>query len=496
MPVTTESSPFALHTPLPAVSGDLTALHAREVDRLVAYLGCSDRGAGPREAEDIAALAFLEVASAWPGTAGFSRPEVFLFASAQRIAVTRAYGGRSGLREALGESASGFWDRGDLARLTILQDALDQLPEVPRYGVLLREMCGFSPAESAEIIGVSAAAVDDARGDALRSLVPAVEARTSGTGARPGPLSPGDFAALSRVLQNEDRDVVAARRQFAHRLAAPARPQPLSPVSAAGGWSGSPSWSAGSEIPPGGANGWSSGSDAGWAGASSTAGRTPQTPLDAPLSAVDLSSNVGTPIFDAISAWFASGPTAGSASSWSALDDGGWRAAEARAAAEPQVAGLSESGLPLRARGANMVPSATELTAAARSMFGEPQPVDPGQVRRRIDSFQQGVKAARRMRRQTDQPPQPPGAAVSAPEPLPTPPVRPDPPDFNAFYRENLPQLLADLMVGGALPAVAAELAQGAMAEAYRVWADLEAPRDWVHARALAALAARDRPGS
>jgi RNA polymerase sigma-70 factor (ECF subfamily) len=51
--------------------------------------------------------------------------------------------------------------------------------------------------------------------------------------------------------------------------------------------------------------------------------------------------------------------------------------------------------------------------------------------------------------------------------------------------------LLATLMVEGALPALAAEIAQDVMSAAYREWARIDKPRDWTRRRALAAWADR-----
>lgn len=511
--MTTESSQsmtYAQGRPRPPAS-DAVALHAREVERLVAYLGASNRGAGAEEAEEVAAEAFLEVASTWPSTGSFSSPEVYVFACARRIAAARADSGRRRFGDALTESIPPAWDRADVARLRILQDALDQLPAVPRHAVLLREMCGFSPTASAEIIGLPASVVENVRAGALRTLVSAVESGTTAARARSGPLAPGDFAALSRALRQGDAARLTARRQMAERLAAqaPARYPGAAP---------SPTYTPGPGMTL--SSGWSP--------------PAAQTALDAPLSAVDLSSNVGTPIYDAISAWFASGPSAGRANSWATLDDGGWRAANARAAAAPEVAGTSGAGLPQRRPGANVVPSASDLSAPSpRSMFGEPARVDAGQVRRRLDSYQQGLNNARHRRRRpsedvassgrpnafsafgTDSPrasaaPAGPGPSATAAPAAPAPQTRraaaatatPAPEGtpvmgagygkeaaFAAFYRKYLPELLAMLMMDGAPPAVAAEVAQNVLAEAHRVWAELDTPRDWARARAQESLA-------
>ncbi len=575
------------------VHGDVAALHGREVGRLVAYLCSTDRGAGVREAEDVSAEAFLEVASTWPNTGGFSSPEVYLFACAQRIAVARSQGGRPGWGDALSASAPTFWDRADVARLTILQDGLDHLPAMPRHAVLLREMCGFSPAESGQIIGLGESAVESARAEALRALIRAIESGTFGAPARPGPLSPDDFTALSRVLQHGYQERMTARQQLGDQTGGQAAVPPSASWSPASGPlpAQSPAWPPAS--PPMGSaaeqnvtswlapesgrpvsdpterpgsaswsapSGWSGSGD--WAGSSSSRyGWPPQTALDMPLSAVDMSANVGTPIFDAVSAWFASGPSAGA--SWEALDDSGWQAANARAAAMPEVAGLSGAGLPQRPRGANLVPSATDVGLGQREMFGDPR-VDPGQVRHRLDRLQQGVNNARRQREDRPLPTgvesfggieifggvapsvgteksAPPTAGTSelpavadrprtaAPGPhrpadrpaaapvggeaggpagsLPTrrslSPTRAtgsavdtgpqliEDVGYATFYREYLPHLMASLMVEGARPAEAAEVAQDVLSEAQRIWDELDAPQIWARNRALALLGER-----
>jgi DNA-directed RNA polymerase specialized sigma24 family protein len=527
------------------VSGDVPLLHSRQVARLVAYLASSDRHAGAREAEDVAGEAFLEVASTWPRIGNCSGPEVYLFACAHRIAVTRSHLGRSGQGDALVESMPAFGDQADLARLAVLQDALDQLPAAPRYSVLLREMCGFSSAQSAEIIGLPPTTVEMARDDALRALVPVVESGTAAVHARRGPLSPDDFTALSRVLQHPDAARLAERRRLAARLAGPGRSPGTGSLPTGGmplgygstgtgygstgqGWGGSRSGVPASSWTPTTGNfslepGWSK-----------------TTPLDGPLSAVDLLS-ASTPIFDAISAWFSS-DSRGRTDHWAALDDLGWREASTRAAAEPEVAGLSDAGLPKRRPGANRVPSAAEVGPGTRSLFGELQRPDPGQVRHKLDSFQQGVNTARRLRGRISDSPDGgsgagsvPGAQTERPwdplfDPMPTrrssdstaaaataqpssrsvqqtasEPARAttgsvqqagggrDETAFRTFQQEYMPQLLASLLLDGAQPVVAAELAQEVLDEAYWNWSTLQSPQDWARQRALALFAHRRR---
>jgi DNA-directed RNA polymerase specialized sigma24 family protein len=532
LPVTTQPPPYDRQT----ASSDVGSLHSRQVARLVAYLSSSDRRAGAREAESVAGEAFREVASVWPRIGNFSSPEVYLFACAHRIAVTRSQLGRARQEDALAESMPAFGDQADLARLAVLQDALDQLPAAPRYAVLLREMCGFSPVQSAEIIGLPETTVELARDDALRALVPVVESGTAAVQARRGPLSPDDFAALNRVLQHPDADRLAERRRLAARLFGQGLPPgtgplptggvPLSRSTTSPGWNGSArsGFGASSREPLTGdfylEPGWSR-----------------MTPLDAPLSTVDLLST-STPIFDAISAWFSSDARERGSDNWEALDDRGWREANARAAAVPEVAGLSEAGLPKRRPGANRVPSAAEVGPGTRRMFEGRQRPDPGQVRHKLDSFQQGVNTARRLRgrlggsedgaeaspvsepeterpwdplfdpmparRAGDNPRVPPAAQPSRS-------TRPSAPEqarvatgsaqqagagrdesaFRTFQREYLPQLLAALLLEGAQPVVAAELVQEVFDEAKWNWSTLQSPQKWVWERALALLAHR-----
>jgi DNA-directed RNA polymerase specialized sigma24 family protein len=213
-----------------ASAGDLVALHEREADRLLAYLCSSDRGLGLADAEAVCQQAFQEVRASWPSTGPYSRAEVFLFAAAQRVAAGRPLSS-SGGGDPLTDSAPEYWDRADVARLTVLQNSLDRLPLVPRQAVVLREMVGFGPSEVSEIIGLTEAAVESARGDALRTLVPMIDSGTSVGQARRGPLSPEDFAALGRVLQHTDSRLLDDRRRFALALAQPSAKAPAPFVS-------------------------------------------------------------------------------------------------------------------------------------------------------------------------------------------------------------------------------------------------------------------------
>jgi signal transduction histidine kinase len=112
------------------------------------------------------------------------------------------------------------------------------------------------------------------------------------------------------------------------------------------------------------------------AAASSYQPANPDNPLIG--SAPDGSMPGGTPIFDSISAWFGDGPATGEGpvidvrdgeqpvvSRWDSLGDQRWLATSAKAAAEPDVAGHTTTGLPRRRPGANLLPSASATAPAA-----------------------------------------------------------------------------------------------------------------------------------
>jgi hypothetical protein len=191
-----------------------------------------------------------------------------------------------------------------------------------------------------------------------------------------------------------------------------------------------------------------------------SAGRYVPADPDAPMIGVpDL--DVDSPIFDSISAWFSTEPTAkpdvvidlrddartttpaepastptpvsapapapvpapaGAASGaggnrWSTLGDQQWLAANARAAAGPSVAGNTDAGLPRRQPGANLLPSATEAAPALKNVPGRAPGAsgtvtpsvtaaagsagtrpDAEAVRGRLGSYQRGLTSARRTR--------------------------------------------------------------------------------------------------
>jgi RNA polymerase sigma factor (sigma-70 family) len=52
--------------------------------------------------------------------------------------------------------------------------------------------------------------------------------------------------------------------------------------------------------------------------------------------------------------------------------------------------------------------------------------------------------------------------------------------EFTMFYTGDMPNLVGFLIVQGARPGVAADLAQDTMTEAYRRWDTIDAPRAWV----------------
>jgi hypothetical protein len=300
---------------------------------------------------------------------------------------------------------------------------------------------------------------------------------------------------------------------------------------------------------------------------------TPSTPSPLDLGSYNGSGgglvNIGTPIFDSVSAWFSSG----GGSTWASLDDEAWQEASRRAAATPSVEGSTSAGLPRRRPGANTVPSASEMSRSA--FFGAASGnLDADSVRSRLGGFQDGLRNARRLRGDFSEPiafeaaaaveavhetngtsfgpwtesgtpagPQfeaPPAPTTSQGPPLqtwpqqfaggrdaespetgreaeqssPLPQTQPrsssttvsdgtpsssstangrpsEARGFGAFYRDYLPQLLAMLMVEGARPGLAAEIAQDVMSAAYREWARIDSPRDWARERAMAAWAER-----
>ncbi|MEU4878414.1 sigma-70 family RNA polymerase sigma factor [Streptomyces sp. NPDC021608] len=61
--------------------------------------------------------------------------------------------------------------------------------------------------------------------------------------------------------------------------------------------------------------------------------------------------------------------------------------------------------------------------------------------------------------------------------------------EFSAFYRENIRPLTGFLINHGAGVAVAADIAQEVMTDAYRNWAHITYPKAWVHKAASRELA-------
>jgi signal transduction histidine kinase len=196
------------------------------------------------------------------------------------------------------------------------------------------------------------------------------------------------------------------------------------------------------------------GSDTGWddddlptelaARAAAAAAYRPTDP-NAPMIGDDVRPdfNDPTPIFDQISVWFTSEPAQSAlsvdsndervidlreqeqrrqSSRWASLGDQRWLATNARASAAPETAGATETGLPKRRPGANLLPSAAGQAAPpappiSRPAAGRPgasrygQPVAASQddnqntqdaaiVRGRLGSYQRGLANARRTRKQ------------------------------------------------------------------------------------------------
>lgn len=157
----------------------------------------------------------------------------------------------------------------------------------------------------------------------------------------------------------------------------------------------------------------------------------PQGPeASMPGAVPELSASDGpTPIFDSISMWFndaavaepkppvvekkerqevdvRSEPEQGApvTGRWANLGDQRWLATNARAAAAPDVAGNTTSGLPRRRPGANLLPSAATAAAAAPPAPASPvalPAVDAEVVRGRLGDYQRGLASARRSRQAT-----------------------------------------------------------------------------------------------
>jgi hypothetical protein len=168
------------------------------------------------------------------------------------------------------------------------------------------------------------------------------------------------------------------------------------------------------------------------------------SPESSMIGVVDLDDGT-TPIFDSISAWFATEPSherageeqdtvidlrdtpatvgavptaasaaAGGPGRWATLGDQRWLATNARAAAAPEIAGNTEAGLPRRQPGANLLPSAVEAAPVnragsapsdVRAATAVPAPApssgprpDADAVRGRLGSYQRGLTTARRAR--------------------------------------------------------------------------------------------------
>ncbi len=139
--------------------------------------------------------------------------------------------------------------------------------------------------------------------------------------------------------------------------------------------------------------------------------------------------NDPTPIFDQISVWFTAEDDAPEVSAdvdhdqvidlrdqderrpssrWASLGDQRWLATNARAAAAPDTEGTTETGLPKRRPGANLLPSAA---TTAPPPINRPAPVRSSEdaeqnaqeaalVRGRLGSYQRGLANARRARTQ------------------------------------------------------------------------------------------------
>jgi len=594
-----QSPPAGISRPSSAISRSpqategarIAALYSAEVDRLVAFLCAGESTLSLQDAETISQEATLATRGRWSEIERNSDPVIFLFTTAYQNLVRRERTGGWQEADPLAQAAGTQVPPGDLERLRALQDCLDELDPLTRRIVLLRELCSFSPEETAQILKTPQDTVRSSRGKALRQLMSLMnEAIASGT-ARQGELAPGDFVALGRVLRRPDRQRTSQRQRFVESLVRAEPSERLRPTTAgpapappASGLSQplqqsslsqplrQPSLSQPLDQGPRSQTGPSGTPGLGVPAAGFPVNRLSSTGLSAPGLTSDqvgglapsgylsperfgsgqarerdpltdgsyIDDGGSTPIFDAISAWFSTDSgaqsTGGSGTDegrhWDSLDDSSWVEASERAAESPRVEGHSGAGLPMRRPGANMVPSARE--AAAVSLWGASSPprANADDVRRRLDSFQQGLNTARRNREQAPDPhvesflgpgqdgqgfgpgPQEQGFAGPGQDAPPrsarerssdtgpvlraersgrrsrsstgsggdrrTPADRTDrPADFDDFYREYLPHLMAALLLEGASPFEAAQNAQDAMAEALRSWRRIDDPQEW-----------------
>jgi hypothetical protein len=84
---------------------------------------------------------------------------------------------------------------------------------------------------------------------------------------------------------------------------------------------------------------------------------------------------------------------------WASLGDQRWVATNLRAAAAPETAGNTSTGLPKRRPGANLLPSAAAAAGTPTAApAGSARRTDAESVRGRLGSYQRGLSSARRAR--------------------------------------------------------------------------------------------------
>jgi DNA-directed RNA polymerase specialized sigma24 family protein len=213
----------------PAVD-DLLELYDAEVDRLLAYLCAADRTLTHVDAENAVHRAVLALQSGQTRTDQFGGPVLALFVSAQRFAAEVGHVNGSAGPAALAESIAPWPDHPDVVRLQVLQEALDQVPDVQRRIVLLRELCRFSAPETGLVMELADSVVESTRGDALRGLMQRLDQGIASRVARGGPLSPDDFVALTRVLRRSERRRTSTRQRLADALACAATADGATPA--------------------------------------------------------------------------------------------------------------------------------------------------------------------------------------------------------------------------------------------------------------------------
>jgi RNA polymerase sigma factor (sigma-70 family) len=191
---------------------DLLALYDAEMDRLVSFLRGSDRTIRFQDAEELACDALMVAREHWTRLRGQGDPVAFVFTVAQRRLTTfRRARPRDGDDVVSGHRAP-HSSAQDVARAARLEAALERLSYRQRQIVLLRELLGFSVAQTATILDLTDEKVlrevgEDAAGSAVRPTGRRVAWTSAAARAE-------EFAALGRALRRGPRRRALARRRF------------------------------------------------------------------------------------------------------------------------------------------------------------------------------------------------------------------------------------------------------------------------------------------